>query len=193
MVLQAPFISTTDYEAEKAHLIDGFKKRPSSSIAPSGAFESHVDWGNFASYAYYYEEQMDAGAYLRDWRSSFTAQLAKSSVEALAGSKPASVIISPFAFQDESRVWEDSTGPASLANTLWSDTNIRDLLIKPATDQGVKKIILWMDWIPYFADRAIRTPTGQKSDGNPNWTRTSSGHPVVGDSEVYFRARYSMT
>jgi hypothetical protein len=180
-------LSELDYETEKARLIDGFRQRLSSPLAPSGAYKDHVDWGNFASYAYYYEDFMAAVyPHLRQWRSEFTKNLATSSVSGMNGSKPSSVIVSPFAFQDESRVWVDASGPDALPSTIWSDESVRDLLIKPATDQGVNKVIFWMDWVPYFADRAIRTPTSSQAEGNPNWTRSSAAHPAVGDSEVYF-------
>jgi hypothetical protein len=174
------------YENEKNRLINEMKKRLIFSIAPSGPYIDHVDWGNFSAYAYYYRSIMDANPYLFNWRRELSKADARTSIEALNGRKPSSCIISPLAYINETTVFTDAAAIALVPNTIWLDADIEDLLIKPVADNGMRKFIFWMDWIPFYADNAKRTPISTTSVGNPNWTRTSPGNPSVGDNEVFF-------
>jgi len=175
------------YDNAKIGLMREFKRRLTSSIAPSGPYIDHVDWGNFHAYAYYYRTIMEANTYLFAARRELSKIEARTSVEASYGRKPVSCIISPFAFRDENTVFESAAAIAATTyNTIWSDSDMEDLLIKPVADNGVRKFVFWMDWIPYYGDNARRTPTSTTSVGNPNWTRTSLGSPPVGDNEVFF-------
>jgi len=44
-----------NYENEKFRLMQLYKSRLSSPIAPSGAYMDYIDWGNFSAYPYDYE------------------------------------------------------------------------------------------------------------------------------------------
>jgi hypothetical protein len=178
-----------EYESEKIRLAQRFKSRLSSPIAPSGPYIDYVDWSMFAAYAYYYESTMVEKPYLKTWRTGLSKYSSIFSIEAVNKKKPISCIFSPFAYVDENKVWLDAAAIDTLSSTttvIWTDANIKDLLLKPIVDNGIRKFIYWMDWVPYYADNAKRTPTSTTSVSNNSWTRESSNLPVVGDNEIFF-------
>lgn len=185
-----PSVSTQAYESEKIRLRRLFKSRLSSPIAPSGAYMDYVDWGNFSAYAYYYESMHTANPNLINWRKELSKYTAITSNEALGGKKPSSCIFSPLAYRDENTVFSGVTaGPtamSSVPNTIWTDQTVSDLLLKPVVDNGTRKFIYWMDWVPYYTDVARKCTTSTIKEGNNYWLRTSPGAPSVGDNETFF-------
>jgi Pectate lyase superfamily protein len=193
-------ISVTKYESEKSRLQQLLKYRLSYPIAPSGAYRDYIDWGNIAAYAIYYESHSGMvvpNGYLRSAQSQLHKYNMTTMVEGLEGKKPASCILSPWVAQDESTndkvIFANAADIDRLNSTIgtssiWSDQTYSDLVLRQVVNSGVRKFIYWMEWVPYFTNRARKCTSSTTSVGNNFWLRYTdpTRGETVGDQETFY-------